>query len=111
MTQKCLEVHDLVIGDSLTPLGAQLFQDGEIVDLTGKDVYFLGVSENGDAWINETLATIVDENAGKVQYAFSASQILEGRYYGYFLVYNGAHTKHDTYPAGGRKLSIVVHGH
>jgi hypothetical protein len=108
MPQECFQVHDIAIGDTLTPFGAQLLQDGSPAPLAGKDVYFYGVKENGDVWIPETEAEIIDEDLAKVQYQFDPSVVTVGKYYAYFLVYNSGHTRKDTYPAARRTMVINV---
>ena len=109
-----IQQHEIAVGDTLTPMGAQLRRRNaagilEDVDLTGLTVKFQMVDEDGTAVVAETTTgvTVVTAAEGKVQYDFQAADVDEaGTFYGWFTVYSG--TEKDTYPVGGRKLVIRI---
>lgn len=108
------ERHELSVGDTLTPLAVQLKQRNAsgvltAVDLSGLTVKFQMVDSSGATVVAETVTgvTVTTAASGLVQYDFQAADVDEaGTFYGWFTVYSGA--EHDTYPANGRKLVIVI---
>jgi hypothetical protein len=50
-------VHTIAVGDTRTPFGFKLRQDGKPVDLSDKTVKVIGKKDNGDAWIAEVETT------------------------------------------------------
>lgn len=108
------EVHKISVGDTLTPLAVQLKQkdsNGALaaVNLTGLTVKFTMVNSAGTVIVNEatTGVTVTTAASGLVQYDFQAADVVtSGTFYGWFTVYSG--TEKDTYPAGGRKLTIEI---
>ena len=112
-----MPAHYINYGDSLTPLGVQLFQeddDGQLdeVDLTSKTVKVLAVKLDGTEALAETTTgvTVTDADDGKVAYDFrsGSSALPAGTYYFYFRVYSG--TERDTFPTGRPedRLKVVV---
>ena len=109
-----VQVHHITVGDTLTPLGAQLKQKStsgtyQAVDLTGLIVKFSMVAEDGTSVVDETTTgvTIEDADDGKVSYDFQAADVTTaGTYYGWFHVYSGS--ERDTYPVDGRKFRIEI---
>lgn len=112
-----VETHRLTIGDTLTPIGAQLKQQDtngtlSVVSLSGKTVKFLMVASDGTSIVAETTTgvTVTDATNGKVQYDLQAADVTAitakgaGTYYAWFRVYSGS--EYDTYPVGGRKLVL-----
>jgi hypothetical protein len=108
------EQHTVTVGDTLSPLNVQLMQKDTTgvlasVDLTGKVVRFFMVNSAGTSVVAETVenVTVTDATAGQVQYDFQAADVdTAGTYYGWFRVYDD--TEYDTYPSGGRKLTILI---
>ena len=108
------ERHTITVGDTLTPLGAQLLQrdsNGALsaVDLTDKTVKFFMVDEDGTDVVAETTTgvSVTDATSGQVQYDFAPADVdTAGTFYGWFRVYSD--DEYDTYPAGGRKLCILM---
>jgi hypothetical protein len=108
------QTHQLSVGDTLTPLAAQLKQadaTGALVPvaLSGLTVKFSMANSAGTLIVNEatTGVSVTDAANGKVQYTFQAVDVTTaGTFYGWFTVYSG--TSHDTYPIGGRTLAIVI---
>jgi hypothetical protein len=109
-----LQIHYVTVGDTLTPMGAQLKQRGAdgtyaAVDLTGLTVKFSLVAEDGTLVVDETTTgvTVEDAEEGKVSYDFQAADVdTAGTYYGWFHVYDS--TERDTYPVDGRKFRIEI---
>lgn len=108
------ERHELSVGDTLTPLAVQLKQRNAsgvltAVDLSGLTVKFTMVDSSGGMVVAETPTgvTVTAAATGLVQYDFQSGDVdTAGTFYGWFTVYNGS--EKDTYPAGGRKLVIVI---
>jgi hypothetical protein len=108
------ETHRICIGDTLTPLGAQLKQrdaNGALsaVNLTGLTVKFSMANSAGTVVVNEatTGVTVTDAANGKVQYDFQTADVATaGTFYGWFTVYSGA--ERDSYPTGNKKLIIII---
>lgn len=108
-------IHDRMIGNTLTPLGAQLKQRNASgvyvpVVLTGLTVKFKMVAEDGTVTVAETSTgvTIADATNGKVEYDFLAADVdTAGTYWGWFYVYSG--TEYDSFPSDGRTFKIVIH--
>jgi hypothetical protein len=109
-----VEVHKIGVGDTLTPLASQLWQQNAsgvltVVNLAGLTCKFTMVSSAGTVIVNEatTGVTVTDATTGKVQYDFQTTDVATaGTYYAWWTVYSG--TEHDTYPVGGRKLVIEI---
>ena len=108
------ERHTLTVGDTLTPLAVRLEQPDEngvlsAVDLTDLTVKFFMVDSDGTSKVDETESnvTVTDATAGEVEYDFQDADVdTAGTYWAWFRVYSLA--EYDTYPAGGRKLCIVM---
>lgn len=106
--------HTITVGDTLTPLGAQLLQKNasgiwEAIDLTSKTVKFRMVDDEGTVIVDDTESNVTVEDAenGKVSYDFQDADVATaGIYYGWFRVFSGS--ERDTYPVDGRTLEIVV---
>lgn len=109
-----ITVHRITVGDTLSPLTANLQQKdstGELasVDLTGLTVKVKGAKDNGDSWITETVTgvTVTDADDGLVRYDFQTADVTSGGlFWLWFVVYSGA--EKDTYPADGRGLAIDI---
>ena len=108
------EIHQIGVGDTLTPLGCQCAQRNtsgvlEVVNLTGLTVKFTMVSAAGAVIVNEatTGVAVTDAINGKVRYDFQSADVANaGTFFSWFTVYSG--TEHDTYPVGRRKLVIEI---
>jgi len=106
--------HRLTVGDTLTPLTAQLKQRDSTgvlssVNLTGKSVTVRGEKSDNTAWIAETSTgvSITDAANGLVQYSFqSADVITAGIFWIYFVVTSAG--KRDTFPREEKKLAVVI---
>lgn len=102
------------VGDTLTPLGAQLKASSStggyaVVDLTGLTVKFKMVNSSGTVVVAETTAkvTVISATDGTVTFDFSSSHVATaGDYYAWFKTYSG--TEVDTYPVDGRKFHLVI---
>lgn len=108
-----MEIHELSVGCTLTPVGAQLRQKVNgvwtPVDLTGKTVSFKMTDYLGADVVAETSThvTVVDEADGLVKYDFQEGDIeTPGTYYAWFFVYDGV--EKDSYPSNGREFVIRV---
>lgn len=106
--------HSMVKGDTLTPLGATLKRNGAPFDVTGMDVQFKMVADNGTIkrdW-TATGASIVDGDDGQVQYDFQAADVdTAGIFWGWFRVGTGG--EWHTFPVAGeggsaRSLQIII---
>lgn len=98
-----VQEHEITAGDTRTPLGVVLTQDGDAIDLTGMTVKFKMVREDGKVIVAETDAnvTVIDAQAGKVQYAFQDEDVLShGVFFAWFTVYSSG--KRDAIPPGRR---------
>lgn len=110
-----LEVHELGLGDTLTPIAAQFKQKSasgtwEGVNLSGLTVKFSMVDDQGNTIVdaNSSHVTVTDSATGKVSYDFQAADVANpGRFFGWFHVFSS--TEHDTYPIGSRQLEINIY--
>ena len=108
------ETHTRHIDDTRTVLAATLKQPNAsgvdtAIDLTGLTVQFKMVDDAGVDVIAQTGTgvTVTDASAGEVQYDFSAAGVdTAGRYYGYFVVLDGAESDH--FPVMSRYLIICI---
>ena len=102
-----------MIGDTLTPLGAQLQQrdvSGTLADLdvTSMTVKFQMVSEASAVKVAETDSNVsaVTAAEGKVQYDFQTTDVdTAGTFFAWFTAYSL--TEKDTFPADGRTYKII----
>lgn len=109
-----IEKHEIIVGNTLTPLSAALKQrdsSGALVavNLTGLIVKFKMVDRLGTIIIAETPTgvTVTDAANGLVEYDFeSGNSFPAGDYYAWFTVYSGF--EFDTYPASGRGFLIRI---
>ena len=109
-----MQVHKIIVGDTLTPLGVQLKQKSaagvlSVVDLSNSTCKFLMVAANGVVKVAETDSnvTITDASNGKVQYDFQSTDVdTPGTYYAWFKNYSGGEC--DTFPTAGRELKVII---
>lgn len=102
-------IHNRAVGDTLSPF---LFvirdESGEPVDLTGFDVFFKMVEEDGTEVVarTDTGVTIVDESTGQVSFDFPAEAVDEAleRARGYFIYSDGSDD--ETYPDAGIQINV-----
>lgn len=108
------ELHQITIGDTLTPLGAELVQENENgqerpVNLTGLTVKFTMVNSAGTTIVDAAAATVKNAKAGLVEYQFKTADFTTpGEFYGWFSVHAG--DDRDSFPIGGRNLIIQIAG-
>lgn len=101
-----MQTHSINQGDTRTPLGAILKQDGNSIDLTGLSVEFRMFSEESVAVMDWTAATVDDAPNGKVSYDFQSTDVdTAGTFYAWFRIVDGA--EYDTLPVG-RELRIEI---
>ena len=103
-------IHTVRVGDTLTPLGVELLQNGTAVNLTGKTVKVLSYNAaTGVAVVAETTTgvTVTSASLGLVAWDLPSAQVTTaGRYKVYFRVYSS--DERDTYPAIDEMLLDVV---
>lgn len=87
------------VGDTQTPIAAQIIVDDEPLDVTGLTVQFkMVLASDNSVKVNWGTGAIVDATAGKVSYTFTDSDIdTAGEYYGWFRVVDGD-SDYDTFP-------------
>jgi hypothetical protein len=108
------QFHYHTVGDTLTPLGFELRRrslsgDWEWVDLTGKEIQFRMVDEDGEPMVDDEVAVITDAEAGQGQYDFFPDEVAEpGIYYAWVRVIDPLTLEVDTFPVGGRRWVIVL---
>lgn len=92
-----IQIHKIILGDTRTPLGATLKQDGTAIDLTGLTVQFkLTTKSDGSTVRDWAAATLVDDEAGQVSYDFASADVdTAGDYYGWFRIVESA--EYDTF--------------
>ena len=104
-----MPVHTVAVGDSLTPLGAQLLQTNTsdalaAASLSGKTVKVTITDKNNTEILaeTETGVTVVDTDNAYVKYDLptGVSALPAGHYFVWFRVYSG--DERDTYPAPER---------
>jgi len=103
------KVHVLHVGDLRTPIGAQLFQGGSAIDLTGLAVEFKMIDEDGATKVAQsgTGVTLDDAANGKVSKTFVADDVdTAGNFFGYFVVLNGSDGDH--FPVDQQGLLIQI---
>jgi hypothetical protein len=101
------QIHNLILEDRLTPIGAILLQDGAAVNLTGKTVKFSLIDKAGTAIVDEANATVVEAATGRVQYSLAAGDVdTAGKFWAYFHVYLAG--VKDTYPSVARTFQVVI---
>jgi len=100
-------------GDTLLPVGAQLCRrtsnGREAVDLTGATVLFKMIDAEGAASIalTSTGVTVVDDESGTVQFAFSAGQTdTVGTYSLFFVRRVGGKDEH--FPNDGNRFLLEI---
>ena len=107
-----ISIHKHTVGDTLTPMPwAVQHGDGTAVDLTGLDVKFRMVAEDGTVIVDDddTGITVTDAEAGEGQYDFQAADVATaGVFYAWIRVYDPVSGEFDTYPRGGRKWAIIL---
>lgn len=102
-----VQIHNLMIEDRLTPIGATLLQDGVAVNLTDKTVKFSLYDKNGTVVVDEANATVVSAVAGRVSYPLAAGDVdAAGKFFAYFHVYSGG--LKDTFPSVARAFQVVI---
>lgn len=109
-----IEEHEIVYGDTLTPIGATLKQkntSGTLVAkvLTGLTVKAMITDTKNTTIVAETTTgvTVVDADAGQVTYDVQTTQrLLPGEYFLYFRLYSGS--ERDTYPTKPHFKLIVT---
>ena len=107
-----IQIHKHTVGDTLTPmLWSAIHGDGSPVDLTGLDVKFRMVSEDGTVIVDDddTGITVTEAEDGEGQYDFQPADVeAAGTFYAWIRVYDPVSGEFDTYPIGGRKWAIVI---
>lgn len=90
-------------GDTLPELAALLYDHlGVAVNLTGSDVTFAMVREDGRRAPVQDLATVVSASTGSVKYSWTAADTAEpGRYRGEFKVRVISSGAISSYPSDG----------
>lgn len=115
-THEVQDTHEMTVGDTLSPLRAQLLYKDEsnqlsyAESLAGYTVKFLMKTERGQVKVaeSELHVTIVDAASRKVKYNWQAADVdTPGTYYAWFVVYSAGGAK-DTYPKDGRAFRIVI---
>lgn len=93
-----VETHYHNLGDTLTPIQAQLLIDGyPYSGLSGKSVEFKMVNDAGTTKVDWTAGSIVDANLATVQYDFASADVdTAGTYWAWFRVVDGS--EYDTWP-------------
>lgn len=108
MTVNRQMTHYLAVGDTLTPLKAQLYRDGAAVNLTDLTVKFTMYSDAGALVVDAADAAVVDAATGRVEYDFQDADVdAAGIFWGWFQAFDGDEER-DTYPPDGRKLQILI---
>jgi hypothetical protein len=110
------QTHTRHLNDTRTVLPVTLMQKDEsgedaAVDLTGLTVKFKLLDADNVEIVaeTETGVTVVTASEGKVNYDFSAAGVnTAGRYYAYFLVYDGSESDH--FPVAARDLVVCIQG-
>lgn len=99
--------HNMIVGDTLTPIGAQLVRGSTPADLTGVTVEFRMTDGAGTDKVEWTAAEIVEAESGTVKYDFQDEDVDEaGTYFGYWRIVDGA--EYDTFPSDTNRLRIVI---
>jgi hypothetical protein len=107
-----ISIHQHTVGDTLSPMPWTLQRsDGAPVNLSGLDVKFRMVAEDGTVVVDDDDAgiAITSAAAGEGQYDFQAGDVeTAGVYYAWLRVVDPVSGECDTYPSGGRRFAIVI---